>query len=207
MSLKERFHATMPVSTAFGLEPIRKEGLLLSVGKYSYGVPTVSWARADKGRSLIIGSFCSIAAGVSIYVGVQGRHTTDFLSTYPIGMIFPIRERGVRASSAFSGDLDVHIGSDCWIGRDALILAGVRIGHGAVIAARAVITKDVPPYAIAAGVPAKVVKYRFDQKVTERLLNLQWWDYPDDVLMDNSEIFATANIEDILERLERIRPS
>lgn len=192
----------MPQSTEYGLRDLRERGLDVSVGKFSYGVPQISFS-GEKGRRLVVGSYCSIAAGVSIYVGIQGRHTTDFLSTYPISMIFG-RPSDIETSAALSGNLDVEIGNDVWIGRDALILAGVSIGDGAVIAARSVVTTDVPPYAIVGGIPAKIIRYRFDDDVINRLLKLKWWNMPESLLRKNLAIFYSSNMTEVLARIEKL---
>ncbi|MFO1405034.1 MAG: CatB-related O-acetyltransferase [Azonexus sp.] len=200
---QEKFHPNMPQSTEYGLRDMRERGLDVSVGKYSYGVPHISFG-GEKGRRLVVGSFCSIAAGVSIYVGIQGRHTTDFLSTYPISMIFG-RPSEVEVSAALLGNLDVEIGNDVWVGRDALILAGVNIGDGAVIAARSVVTSDVPPYAIVGGTPAKVIRYRFDDEVISSLLKLKWWNMPESILRDNRDIFFSSGMKEVLTRIEKLK--
>ena len=189
----------MPPSTAWSLRDYVSKGLDISCGRYSYGVPTIYWGTTDLNRKLEIGSFCSIAANVSIYVGAQGRHTTDFLSTYPIGMIFGLSSNA-EFSKAVSGNLDVVIGNDVWIGRDSLILAGVKIGDGAVIAARTVVTRDVPPYAVVGGVPGKPIHYRFSQDKIDQLLLLKWWDWSDEKIKKNLDIFFTSDIDVILKR-------
>lgn len=198
--LQERFHPHMPPSTAWVLKGLVEDGMSVSVGRYSYGAPLVLWGRGDKSRRLEIGSFCSIAAGVSIYVGMQGRHTTDFLSTYPINMIFGVpSDAGI--SKAISGNLNVVIGNDVWIGRDSLILAGVTIGDGAVIGTRSVVTKDVPPYAIVGGVPAKVIRYRFSPEIIDLLLELKWWEWSDEKIKENRDLFFSSDIENVVKKI------
>lgn len=190
-------------STDQALEALRGKGLAVTVRRHSYGVPHIAWSPNDKGRKLIIGSYCSIAEGVSIYVGIQGRHTTDFLSTYPMGMIYRTNGPG-EVSRYHAGNLDVAIGSDVWIGREALILAGVTIGDGAVIGARSIVTKDVPPYAVAAGAPAKVVRYRFPGELIQRLLDLKWWSLPEALLREHIQLFSTSDVETSVAMLEAL---
>lgn len=201
----ERWHRDMPQSTRFALQKLVASGFRISVGDYSYGVPAVRWANAQRTMySLAIGKYCSIAADVEIYVGRQGRHTTDFLSTYPIGLVHgPISTSEV--SDAHKGDLSVTIGSDVWIGRGAQIMAGTTIGDGAVIGAKSLVTADVPPYAIAVGTPAKVIRMRFGEGQVARLLAVRWWDLAPDVLAQNVDIFATRDIERVIGRLEQLR--
>lgn len=123
---------------------------------------------------LIIGKFCAIAAETRFLM--TGDHKLDAISTYP----FPIFQNGWETAYNIA-DLpvkgDIIVGNDVWFGYDCLIKGGVTIGHGAIIASRAVVVKDVPPYAIVAGNPAKIVKMRFDDKTTGRLLQIAWWDW------------------------------
>ena len=100
--------------------------------------------------------------------------------------------------------LPIKIGNDVWIGVEAMILDGVTIGDGAVIGARTVVTKDIPPYAIAVGVPAKIVKYRFEQEVINRLLEIKWWDFSDDKIDAHIEFFREPEIT--LEIMNRYFP-
>lgn len=123
---------------------------------------------------LVIGKFCAIAAETRFLM--TGDHKLDGISTFP----FPIFGNGWE--SAFNLlDLpvkgDIIVGNDVWLGYDALIKGGVKIGNGAIVATRAVVVKDVPPYAIVAGNPARVVKMRFDDHTIERLLKIAWWDW------------------------------
>jgi len=138
------------------------------IGKGSYGNPTIhSWG---EGTRLWIGAYCSIADGVQIFLG--GEHRTDWITAYPFSTFWEAAKQ--IAGHPYSKG-DVVIGNDVWIGTEAFILSGVKIGDGAVIGARTVVTKDVPPYAIVAGNPARVVKMRFDDETVARLLAIQWW--------------------------------
>jgi len=186
------------------LQAYRDKGLAVTVGRHSYGTPQIAWSPNDKGRRLSIGSYCSIAGGVCIYVGIQGRHAMDFLSTYPMEMIYPANGQARHVSKYHAGNLDVVIGSDVWIGRETLILAGVNIGDGAVVGARAIVTKDVPPYTIVAGAPAKVIRHRFPPDIIRRLLCLQWWSLPETLLQEHIHLFATSDVETAVTLLETI---
>lgn len=194
----KRYHPAMPPSTLYGLREIADRGLNVEVGRYSYGVPRVSWKAGDTTRKLTIGSFCSIADNVRIYVGVQGRHPIDFLSTYPIGMVFgrPERVPGTTAatSAVVKGNLNVDIGSDVWLGLDTVILAGCRIGHGACVGTRSLVTGDIPPYAIVGGTPAKLIRYRFDADTVAKLLQIRWWDWPDEMIRKNLGLFFSDDV-------------
>lgn len=142
-----------------------------TIGDGSYGIPIVhDW---HEGSTLSIGSYCSISANVQIFLG--GHHRLDWVSTYP----FPEFVDAARDITGYGGtNGDVVIGSDVWICANVIILSGVTIGHGAVIANGAVVTKDVEPYAIVGGNPARVLRYRFDPDTISRLLATAWWDWP-----------------------------
>ena len=153
----------------------RDESGQVEVGRGSYGwrylsedggaAPLDLRARWSDAR-LIVGKFSMIADGVSVLLGAN--HHLSRVSMFPF--LAP-------GGAAFSKG-DVVVGSDVWIGAQAMLLSGVRVGDGAVIGARAVVAKDVPPYAVAVGNPARVVKYRFDNATIARLLEVRWWDWP-----------------------------
>ena len=129
------------------------------------------------GDHLTIGPFCAIAYRAQIFMN-GGTHAMDGFSTFPFNIFGHGWEDGFDpATWAATNRGDTVIGPDVWIGDDALILPGVTIGTGAIVAARAVVTRDVPPYAIVAGNPARVVRTRFEDAVVERLLAVAWWDW------------------------------
>lgn len=138
---------------------------LVSVGNYTYGALNVS-AAGKQGR-LVIGSFCSIAPNV--WFVFNNEHHINCLSTYP----FKVMALGDKRPEAETKG-GIVVGDDVWIGFGATILDGVKLGQGSVIAAGAVVTKDVPPYAVVGGVPARVLKYRFDQEYIERLVEFDY---------------------------------
>ncbi len=137
-----------------------------------------------------IGKFCSIAGGVKIGLG---RHPLTFVSTHPAfySATQPLAKTFCQ-SDVFSPFQRTSIGHDVWIGESAMIVDGIKIGIGAVVAAGAVVTKDVPPYAIVAGVPAKIIKYRFDEETKKQLLQSKWWDMDEDVLRNHYKLFMNA---------------
>lgn len=127
---------------------------------------------------LVIGRFCSIACGAK-FIFTSANHTLRSLSTYTFPLFY--EEWGLdkkNVTDAWDHKGDIVIGNDVWIGYEAVILSGVRIGDGAIIGARAVVTKDVPPYTIVGGVPAKEIRKRFDEETIVKLLELRWWDWP-----------------------------
>jgi len=132
--------------------------------------------RKDVDR-LIIGKYCSIGSGaVFIMAGNQG-HRSDWVSTFP----FYYQANIFKSSkNPYEKAGDTCIGNDVWIGTEAMIMAGVTIGSGAIISARAVVTKNVPPYAIVGGNPAQIIKYRFSEGEIEKLLKLKWWDWSEE---------------------------
>jgi virginiamycin A acetyltransferase len=129
---------------------------------------------------LIIGKFCSIACGAKFLL-TSANHTLRSLSTYPFPVFFEewnLDKKHVK--SAWDNKGDIVIGNDVWIGYEAVVLSGVHIGDGAIIGTRAVVTKDVPPYTIVGGVPAKKIKKRFNKETIKALQQIQWWNWPCD---------------------------
>ncbi len=127
---------------------------------------------------LIIGKFCSIACGAK-FIFNSANHTLRSISTYPFQIFFD--EWGLKknqVASAWDNKGDTVIGNDVWIGYEAVILSGVHIGDGAIIGTRAVVTKDVLPYTVVGGVPAKKIRKRYDEKTIRELLKIKWWDWP-----------------------------
>ena len=127
---------------------------------------------------LIIGKFCSIACGAKFLFN-SANHALRSLSNYTFPLFF--EEWGLNkknVASAWDNKGDIIIGNDVWIGYEAVIMAGVHIGDGAVIAARAVVTKDVPPYTIVGGTPARKIRMRFEEETIAKLQQIQWWNWP-----------------------------
>lgn len=128
--------------------------------------------------SLIIGKFSSIACGTR-FIFNCANHTMKSLSTYTFPLFY--EEWGLEkgdVATAWDNRGDIVVGNDVWIGYGALIMAGVHIGDGAIIGLRAVVTRDVPPYTIVGGVPAREIRKRFDERTIEKLLELKWWNWP-----------------------------
>ena len=143
---------------------------------------------------LIIGKFCSIACGAKFLFN-SANHTLSSLSTYPFPIFF--EEWGLDSGdvvAAWDNKGDIVVGNDVWIGYEAVILAGVTIGDGAVIGTRAVVTKDVPPYTIVGGVPAKEIRKRFSDDRISRLLALRWWDWPIEKIRQNLQAIQNGSL-------------
>ncbi len=146
---------------------------------------------------LIIGKFCSIACGVKFLFN-SANHTLSSLSTYPFPLFFEEWDLdNKKVDQSWDNKGDIIIGNDVWIGYEAVILAGVHIGDGAIIGARAVVTKDVPPYTIVGGVPAKPIKKRFCDEVISSLLNIQWWNWPKEKIAKNIEAIQLGRIDEL----------
>ena len=146
---------------------------------------------------LIIGKYCSIACGAKFLFN-SANHTMTSLSTYPFPLFF--EEWGLEkknVTNAWDNKGDIVVGSDVWIGYEAVILAGVTIGDGAIIGTRAVVTKDVPPYTIVGGIPAKPIRKRFDDEMISHLLALKWWDWAEERIAQNINLIQSGNIEEI----------
>jgi virginiamycin A acetyltransferase len=141
-------------------------------------------AQADE--KLIIGKFCSIAHGAQ-FISNIANHPMDGFSTYPFAVLWADKA-GYDYDYPKKGPL--IIGNDVWIGTEATILPGVRIGDGAIIGAKSVITKNVPPYTIMAGNPAKQIRKRFDDKTIEALLEIKWWDWPEETIVQNASLLV-----------------
>lgn len=149
-------------------------------------------------EKLTIGKFCSIACGAKFLFN-SANHALGSLSTYPFPIFF--EEWGLPVEDiprAWDNKGDIVVGSDVWIGYEAVILAGVTIGDGAVIGARALVAHDVPPYTIVGGVPARPIRKRFDDAAIEALLALRWWDWPEARIAANLEAIQSG-------RLDRLR--
>lgn len=143
---------------------------------------------------LTIGKFCSIACGAKFLFN-SANHALGSLSTYPFPIFFEEWDLPVEdIPRAWDNKGDIVIGNDVWIGYEAVILAGVTVGDGAVVGTRAVVTKDVPPYTIVGGVPAKPIRKRFSETVIDRLLALQWWDWPEERIAANLEAIQSGDI-------------
>ena len=148
---------------------------------------------------LIIGRFCSIACGAK-FLFTSANHAMRSLSTYPFPIFF--EEWGLdrtRVADAWDNKGDIVVGSDVWIGYEAVVLSGVTIGDGAIIGARAVVTRDVPPYAIVGGVPARLIRKRFDDKTVEMLLRLKWWDWPSEKIARHIAAIQNGRLDELTE--------
>lgn len=154
------------------------------------------------GDKLKIGKFCSIACGAK-FLFTSANHTLRSLSTYPFPIFFEEWELDAKnICEAWDNKGDIVIGNDVWIGFEAVILSGVTIGDGAIIGTRAVVTKDVPPYTIVGGIPAKPIRKRFDDETIAQLEALNWWDWDEETIRNNISAIQSGDIA-ALERVTR----
>jgi len=174
------------------------------VGKYSYysgyyhGHSFDDCARyllPDAGVDrLVIGSFCSIGSGAAFIMAGNQGHRNDWISTFPFYWMSEV-EAFNGAANGFEPAGDTVIGNDVWIGSEAILMPGVTIGDGAVIGTRALVTRDVAPYAIVGGNPARVIRKRFEEPRIDLLLQMRWWDWPEAHLRAAMQLLTSGDIE------------
>lgn len=158
---------------------------------YAWGPRIKTWG---EGAKCYIGKYCSIAGNVQIYLG--GDHRIDWITTYPFAELMPQNYPEITGSPKSKGD--VVIGNDVWIGNDAKIMSGVHIGDGAVIAGSAVVTRDVEPYSVVGGNPARHIKYRVPKERIPELLALAWWDWPLEKIAEMIPILQSSDLDALL---------
>ncbi len=167
----------------------------LTMGRHTYGCPRVRWYRGD-GSRVCIGAYCAIADDVLMTVG--GDHPVAWTSTYPFRIKFDLPGAYTDGHPGTKGNIEV--GNDVWICRGVRILSGVRIGHGAVIGAYAVVSKDVRPYAIVVGNPAREVRRRFSDDQIATMLAIAWWDWPEEKILENVQYLNQPDINEFIQR-------
>lgn len=185
-------------TTLAGYNTVYREAYVsgCSIGRLSYVGPRAIVTNAD------LGSFCSIGSGVRIG---PGFHPTNWISSHPAFYSNAMQAgRTFVNNKIFEENKRVTIGHDVWVGTNVVILDGVSVGHGAIIAAGAVVTADVLPYAIVGGVPAKLLRMRFDQKKIDDLLKWRWWDLPLEVLEKLGPHFTNDgswNVDELIQEI------
>lgn len=149
------------------------------------------------GDRLMIGKFCAIACGTKFIMG-SANHRISSVTTYPFHVFGGLwRERTPDHLSQLPFKGDIVIGNDVWIGRESIVMPGVKIGDGSVIGAYSVVTKDVPPYCVVGGNPAKIIKKRFDEELIDLLLELKWWDFESDELVAFLPLLCDPDLEKV----------
>ncbi len=176
----------------------RRPGQIV-VGAHSYGRPKVRFP--ESGARLMVGRYGSIADGVEILLG--GDHRLDWATTYPFPALPRLWPAAVRVTGSAPSRGDVTIGHDVWLASQCMVMSGVTIGHGAVVAARSVVTRDVPPYAIVAGNPARIVRMRFEEAQVEALLATRWWALPQARVVALLPLLMSGRIDELTGALNR----
>lgn len=157
----------------------------ITIGKGTYGVHFNTVLLYKKSDRVIIGKYCSVGPGVKIIA--SGEHKYLSVANYPL--VARLMTNDADSDTYSKGA--VEIGNDVWIGSGAVILSGVRIGDGAVIAASAVVTDDIPAFAVAAGVPARVIRLRFEERIIRELSKIEWWDWDEQLIKARIKDFTT----------------
>lgn len=151
---------------------------------------------------LIIGSFCSIACGAK-FIFNSANHTLSSLSTYPFPIFYEEWGQDIEeVASAWDNKGDIVIGNDVWIGYGAVILSGVTIGDGAIIGTNALVTKDVAPYTIAGGIPAKPIRKRFSEEKVSALMKIKWWDWSEEKILKNLKFIKSGDTDSLMRNLQ-----
>tara|TARA_Y100000588_G_scaffold349951_1_gene400721 strand:- start:975 stop:1607 length:633 start_codon:yes stop_codon:yes gene_type:complete len=186
----------------------------IHVGKYSYysgyyhGHSFDDCARylfpdRDDVDKLVIGSFCSIGTGVSFVMAGNQGHRMEWVSSFPF--FYFDDDYTENAVDGFENAGDTVIGNDVWIGAEAMIMPGVQVGHGALIGARSVVTKNVEPYTIVGGNPAKPIRKRFAENEIEMLLEMEWWNWSESQLKSAMKVICSSNIVELYEFWKNIK--
>jgi len=166
----------------------------MTYGRYTYGQPKLD--SVNKDGTLTVKNFSSIAGNVQIFLG--GNHDINRVSTYPFGHIHQNIFNNFDGVGHPTTKGDVIIGNDVWIAANVVIMSGVTIGDGAVIANNSHVVKDVEPYTLVGGNPAKFIKYRFTPQQIEKLLKIKWWDWEDEKINKFSPLLCSHNIDDFI---------
>ncbi len=165
------------------MESLEGEKVLRSLVPYSFG-----------NKNLRIGKFCSIGFGTQ-FISPYANHQMHSFTTYPFWHVFSNKDNIRPWHEDAKSKGDTTVGNDVWFGRECMIMPGVHIGDGAVIAARALVTQDVPPYAVVGGNPAKIIKYRFSAEIISELLQIRWWDWDLDKIVKHHGVLMEGKIE------------
>lgn len=171
----------------------------VTVGKHTYGNPSVRVFEHDETK-LSIGSYTSIAHEVQFLLG--GNHPTDRVTTFPLRIRLGLEGAGSDGYPTSSGNISV--GSDVWIGAQTLVLAGVNIGDGAVIGAGSLVSRDVPPYSVCVGRPARLVRYRIPKELIGPMLDIKWWEWDDSTVKRLASELSSPDVEGFVKRFGQL---
>ena len=170
----------------------------MKTGKYTYGINKNTHVSL-RGGEVAIGSFCSFGGGLRIYTG-KGSNRTEFVSTFPFGFIHEKTFPNDPKNLLLDDPGDVVIGNDVWVGENTKILSGVTIGDGVVIANNSHVVKNVEPYSVVGGNPAKHIKFRFDEETIKKLLKIQWWNWDDEKIQENVNLLCNDDIQKFVDK-------
>ena len=165
----------------------------MSLGRHSYSASTIHKHWETPGCHLQIGNFCSIANNINVYLG--GNHRKDWVTTFPFGHIHREIFNKFDGTGHPASNGGITIGNDVWIGENVVIMSGVNIGDGSIVANNSHVVKDCEPYSIIGGNPAKLIKYRFTPSQIEKLLKIQWWFWDDAKINDNVHLLCNTDID------------
>ncbi len=160
-----------------------------NIGDWTYGLPTV--LRFNPNATLKIGKYCAIADNVTIMLG--GEHRVNSITTYPFDII-------LRGKTWADYNCHTEIGNDVWIGYGATILTGVKIGDGAIIGAKALVSKDILPYTVVAGNPIREIRLRYSPDTANKLIKIAWWNWNDKKIQENMDLLISDKIEEFIDK-------
>jgi len=163
----------------------------MTVGRHSYGIPVIKTYENEPHYKLVVGSYTALSEESIVMLG--GEHAVDQVTTFPLRITLGLPgalEDGMPVQTG-----DTVIGSDVWLTMRTFVRSGVTIGHGAIVAAGAIVVNDVPPYAIVGGNPAKVIRYRFGPEQIEALLEIRWWDWPDELVIEATPLLSGTDVD------------
>ena len=166
----------------------------VTVGRYTYPNPPPVVYYVGDTTKVHIGAFTSIAAGAELLMG--GEHNIDWVTTFPLRIRMNLP--GFLLDGQPSSKGDINVGNDVWLGRHSRVMSGVTIGDGAVVAAGAIVSKDVPPYAVVGGVPAKLLRFRFEPAQIQALLRIKWWEWPDELIRARAGDLSSPSIDEFI---------
>jgi len=171
----------------------------ITVGDHTYGANNIylaSWG-GDENITVNIGKYCSIADDIIIFL--SGEHQSEWITTFPFSVLNAKYNDHIKSIRQSKGN--IKIGNDVWICAGVRILSGITIGDGSILGAYSVITKDVPPYAIVGGNPAKIIRYRFNEENIKKLLEIKWWDKEPEEIDRLMPYLLSDNIEDFIKNI------
>ena len=171
-------------------------------GKYSYGMNNINKHWENNDTKIVVGNFCSLSRNIHIYLGNGVGHDISFVTTFPFGHIHQQIFNNITNNSRNTKG-DIVIGNDVWIGENVTIMSGVTIGDGAVISCNSHVIKNVEPYSLVGGNPAKLIKYRFTKEQINKLLEIKWWYWDDEKINNHTHLLCNKNIDNFIDHVTK----